>query len=72
MEYGQKLREFGRSTKYKHFDHLAALVYLVLNLDYFTNPVPSLLGADPYNQYISKQQSNNNHALEGLLRAMDT
>jgi len=31
---------FGRSKKYGHYDHLAALVYLVRNLDLYTNPVP--------------------------------
>lgn len=31
---------FGRSQVYGHYDHLAALIYLVRNLDKTTNPVP--------------------------------
>lgn len=33
-------REFARSKVYGHYDHLAALVYLVRNLDTNTNPIP--------------------------------
>jgi hypothetical protein len=32
---------FEQSTGYGHFDALAALVYLVRNLDTWTNPIPS-------------------------------
>lgn len=45
-------REFGRSRAYGHFDHLAALTYLIRNLDVSTNPVPAGLGLDPQTQFI--------------------
>ena len=32
---------FARSTVYKHFDHLASLIYLIRNLDQVSNPVPA-------------------------------
>lgn len=34
-------KEFARSKTYGHFDHLAALIYLVRNLDQTTNPIPA-------------------------------
>ena len=34
--------EFGRSKKYGHYDHLAALVYLIRNIDTHTNPIPAM------------------------------
>ena len=45
LKYGvwnTKKSEFARSKTYGHFDHLAALVYLVRNLDLNTNPIPTL------------------------------
>lgn len=44
LKYGiwnEKRNEFARSTIYKHFDHLAALVYMVRNLDQNSNPIPA-------------------------------
>jgi len=35
-------KAFGRSPVYGHFDHLAALMYLVRNVDFYTNPFPRL------------------------------
>lgn len=37
-------RNFGRSATLGHYDHLAALVYLVLSLDQTTNPIPQSYG----------------------------
>lgn len=42
LEYGvwdKNHKEFARSGTYKHYDHLAALVYLIRNLDQQTNPI---------------------------------
>lgn len=47
--------EFGKSKKYGHYDHLAALVYLIRNLDTFTNPIPAHHG-----------MNNSTHWLGGL------
>lgn len=43
LKYGvwdNKKKAFARSSVYGHFDHLAALVYLVRNLAKHTNPIP--------------------------------
>lgn len=42
LKYGvwdKNHKEFARSSVYKHYDHLAALVYLIRNLDQQTNPI---------------------------------
>lgn len=39
--WNQKRTEFSRSSTYGHFDHLAALVYLVRNLLRNSNPIPA-------------------------------
>lgn len=49
LEYGiynesKVKREFARSKVFGHYDWLAALIYLVRNLDVVTNPVPADLG----------------------------
>lgn len=44
LEFGiwtKKRDKFDESEVYGHFDHLAALVYLVRNLDRHTNPIPA-------------------------------
>jgi hypothetical protein len=46
-------REFGRSRVYGHFDALAALMYLVRNLDVHTNPLPAGYGYDTTTQWVS-------------------
>ncbi len=43
LKYGvwdAKKKQFARSSAYGHFDHLAALIYLVRNLAKGTNPIP--------------------------------
>ena len=42
---------FAHSKRYSHFDHLAALIYLVISLDEHTNPLPSVYGANGLNVY---------------------
>lgn len=46
---------FAKSKKYGHYDALAALIYLVISIDYNTNPVPTLLGYNHENFHISKE-----------------
>jgi hypothetical protein len=44
LRYGvwdSKKKAFARSNVYGHFDHLAALVYLIRNLSKTTNPIPA-------------------------------
>ena len=56
LKYGvwnDKKKAFARSTLYGHFDHLAALVYLVRNLAKTTNPIPATHGFEPHSAWMS-------------------
>lgn len=71
LKYGvwdKKGRQFARSMTYKHFDHLAALVYMVINIDTYTNPIPMLHNVNIHNQHVNPSMRNNGtaHALESL------
>lgn len=44
--WNKQRTEFARSATYGHYDILAALVYLVRNIDEYTNPIPRLYGRD--------------------------
>lgn len=49
LKYGvwnNKHKAFARSKIYGHYDHLAALLYLVRNVDEYSNPVPKNFGID--------------------------
>jgi PBSX family phage terminase large subunit len=43
---------FAKSKIYGHYDHLASLIYLVRNVDEVTDPLPMLMGVDPYTHFI--------------------
>lgn len=49
-----KKREFARSKVYGHFDGLAALIYLVRNIDQHSNPVPREFGLKDDRHYINQ------------------
>jgi hypothetical protein len=52
LKYGvwdDKRKMFERVDDYRHFDHLAALVYLIRNIDEITNPIPPGFGVDRAN-----------------------
>ena len=51
-------RQFGKSKKYGHFDHLAALMYLVRNVDIYTNPVPHTHNFNPETQFMPVQPAS--------------
>jgi hypothetical protein len=65
LKYGVwdlKKKQFARSNAYGHFDHLAALVYLVRNLAKHANPIPATHGFDSYKDWtyhVEKKHSNN-------------
>jgi hypothetical protein len=42
----QEFKSFARSKNLGHFDHLAALIYLVMHLDRTTDPVPAYFDVD--------------------------
>lgn len=46
---GQAHKDFARTITHGHFDAIAALNYLIRNLDTTSNPIPSLYNVDPYN-----------------------
>lgn len=67
LKYGawdKKRKEFVESKVYGHFDHLAALVYLVRNLNKTTNPVPLTHGFENHRAWLGhvreKTQASNN------------
>lgn len=75
LKYGvwdNKKKQFARSTIYGHFDHLAALVYLVRNLAKGTNPIPATHGFEHWQAWthnISKDRSKNAQTIaQSLIR----
>ena len=54
-------KEFARSKTYGHFDHLAALIYLVRNLDQSTNPIPETHGLG-FNHFYEGALQKTKHA----------
>jgi hypothetical protein len=59
LKYGiwNKNRDkFERSVAYGHFDALAALVYLIRNIDVYTNPIPEQLGKSEATHFVISGQ----------------
>lgn len=70
LKYGvwdSKKKKFALSTAYGHFDALAALIYLVRNLDKHVNPIPATYGFDVRNSRIKAPK----HVSEGT-KLLDT
>jgi phage terminase large subunit-like protein len=67
--WNDKRRSFERNATYGHFDHLAALVYLVRNLDRYTDPVPNLIGVHDKTHHINerKKQVRNEAEIKKML-----
>lgn len=77
LKYGvwdAKRKAFARSQVYGHFDALAALIYLVRNLDRHSNPIPATYGFDVRNSRIKapKHQSEGMKMLEKIYRKPTT
>jgi hypothetical protein len=53
---------FGKSKRFGHYDLLASVIYLIRNVDEYTNPVPVTHGINPFTQFIHpselKKQNN--------------
>lgn len=68
LKYGvwdKKRSKFAESLVYGHFDALAALIYLVRNLNRATNPIPHDYLFDPSNQILWKPKGSADvHALK--------
>ncbi len=52
---GNRGKEFARSKAYGHYDAIAALIYLVRELDQTTNPLPPVTDRDDENMHIPKK-----------------
>lgn len=75
LRYGvwdSKKKSFARSSVYGHFDHLAALIYLVRNLAKGTNPIPATHGFEAHKAWLGhvkdKNQSANARTISESLR----
>lgn len=73
LKYGiwdKHRNKFSRSNIYGHYDALAALIYLVRNLDRSTNPVPSDFMMDVDNQILfnRKIETENSKALKKVFQ----
>lgn len=65
LEYGvwdKRRIKFAQSKTYGHFDALAALVYLVRNLNKHTNPIPQTFQVDQTNSVVFYKQNDNESA----------
>lgn len=51
--------EFARSKIFGHYDHLAALVYLIRNVDEFTDPVPMQFGINQHTHFVNPYFNDN-------------
>ena len=58
-EMGRQRRDFGRTPAYGHFDGIAAIMYLIRNIDDTTNPIPATHGFDSNNSYIQSNLGEN-------------
>ena len=62
MQFGiwdKNRKEFERSEDYGHFDHFAALMYLVRNLAVSSNPIPSTHGHTNERSWMGNVDRNN-------------
>lgn len=71
LKYGiwdEKRREFSRSKIYGHFDHFAALMYLLLHIPASTNPIPKDHGFLPHKAWLHNLPKHNSKNAETLAR----
>lgn len=69
--WDKQRKEFSRSAVYGHFDGLAALCYLIRNIDTVANPVPANYGLSiqTHNLTTTKQPETQNYkALRGAMK----
>lgn len=61
MKFGiwnEQRTEFARSKSLGHYDAIAALMYLVRNIDEATNPIPKKVAFDQIDDSVDEQQEN--------------
>lgn len=59
---------FAQSKTYGHYDHMAALIYLIRNVDESYNPIPKDLKYDPYLMHIDPIALNTKNALTSIFK----
>lgn len=73
LKYGvwdAKRKEFGESKVYGHFDHLAALIYLVRNLAKSSNPIPATHGFEHYKAWTKNIETQKSHNAQVLSKSL--
>lgn len=75
LRYGvwdTKKKAFARSKEYGHFDHLAALIYLVRNLAKNTNPIPASHGFENHTAWLGhiKHKDKSTHNSREITKAL--
>lgn len=68
--WDNKKKQFARSTVYGHFDHLAALIYLVRNLAKSTNTIPASHGHDNTKSWMGHITDQKSHNAKEMARAI--
>ena len=67
LEFGvyadEKRKEFGRSKELGHYDALAALIYLVRNIDQSSNPIPKHFGTGLSTHHIPEEAKEDSKIL---------
>lgn len=72
LKYGvwdSKRKKFARVRHLGHFDHIAALIYLIRNLDKHTNPVPQLHNVSRSTHYTPKHTIERSEDVRALTKA---
>lgn len=72
LKYGlwdKNRKEFARNKVYGHFDHFAALMYLVRNLAKNTNPIPVDFGFENHRSWLGNIDTKSNNA-KTILKAL--
>jgi hypothetical protein len=59
---------FGNSKRFGHYDLLAAVVYLIRNIDQHHNPVPQLFQVDPFTQFVPPDMVKNKTSIQGMFK----
>lgn len=73
MKYGlwdKNRREFSRNKIYGHFDHLAALIYLIRNLAKNSNPIPREFGHESHRSWLGHVQGSQSNSVRALTSAL--
>lgn len=73
LKYGvwdNKKKAFARSTTYGHFDHLAALIYLIRNLTKGTNPIPATHGFEHHKAWLYHVKDTRSHNAKTIASAL--